>query len=200
MGETGGHPRTKRSRGVLARWLVAGLALAALAGMAGTVRINFEGGSAPPGLYSLRSGSLERGAWVAVCLPQALARWGRSRGYLDAGRCPGGAREVGKKVVAVPGDIVVVGAEALWVNGHRVAGKREARDSAGRHLPRVPEGRYRVPAGHAWLVSTHHERSWDSRYFGPVPLEPDRARLLVPLWSSGKSSPGLQTPGPGGPS
>lgn len=198
MEETREHSRTDRARSVVVGWIGAGLVLGTLAVMAGYLRINFEGGSAPPGIYLARRGQLVRGGWVAVCLPETLARFGSLRGYLDAGSCPGGVRSVGKKVAALAGDTVQVSPEGLSVNGRRVTARRRDHDSAGRHLPRVPEGRYTVPPGQAWLISTHHARSWDSRYYGPVPLEPDRARVLVPLWSSEETAPDVQTSGPGG--
>jgi len=138
--------------------------------------------SVPPGLYLLTHRAPVRGGWVVVCLPEDVARRGRRRGYLGAGRCPGGASEVLKRVAALPGDEVIVSPLGLVVDGQplpRTA--RRARDSAGRPLPAIPAGVYPVAPGTAWLYSDHHPRSWDSRYYGPVPLAGVRstARLLL---------------------
>jgi type IV secretory pathway protease TraF len=46
---------------------------------------------------------------------------------------------------------------------------------------RVPDGRYVIPPGEVWLVSTFSPRSWDSRYFGPVPASAI-VSALTPLW------------------
>jgi type IV secretory pathway protease TraF len=43
-------------------------------------------------------------------------------------------------------------------------------DSLGRHLDHAPFGRQTLAPGETWLLGLHRERSWDSRYFGPVPI------------------------------
>jgi type IV secretory pathway protease TraF len=52
-----------------------------------------------------------------------------------------------------------------------------AHDSIGRRLPHVPWGRRQVAPGEVWLFGFHNVRSWDARYFGPVPLSEVRAAL-----------------------
>jgi type IV secretory pathway protease TraF len=54
-------------------------------------------------------------------------------------------------------------------------------DSDGRPLMRVPDGRYVVHRGEVWIVSTFSPRSWDSRYFGPVPTSAI-VSALSPVW------------------
>lgn len=170
-----------RQQAIRRRWTLFLLSTVALCLLATQVRLNVRADSAPRGLYLVRHQAHERGARILVCLPLALGRLGRSRGYLDPGRCPGRARPVGKRIAAVPGDLVRVGSEGLWVNGVPLSGvRRLIRDSAGRFIPAVPEGTYRVAPGTAWLVSSFHPRSWDSRYYGPVAVADD-APALVPL-------------------
>jgi conjugative transfer signal peptidase TraF len=138
--------------------------------------------SAPPGLYLLTYRAPARGRWVVACLPPALARFGRRRGYLGAGPCPGGSSEVLKRVAALPGDHIRVGPEGLTVNDRPLADTaRRRRDSAGRPIPAIAPGRYRVAPGSVWLYSDTVPTSWDSRYYGPVPLAGVRshARLLL---------------------
>jgi type IV secretory pathway protease TraF len=54
------------------------------------------------------------------------------------------------------------------------------RDHASRPLPHVPFGRHRVGPGEVWLVGLPHAASWDSRYFGPVPVSGVRS-VVAPL-------------------
>jgi type IV secretory pathway protease TraF len=42
-------------------------------------------------------------------------------------------------------------------------------DSLGRPLEQLPFGTQIVRDGQVWVLGIHRERSWDSRYFGPVP-------------------------------
>ena len=137
--------------------------------------------SAPRGLYLLTYRPPARDEWVVACLPARQGRFGRRRGYLAGGRCPGGASEVLKRVAALPGDLVTVAPCGLAVDGRLLPGTaRRRHDSAGRPVPSIPSGTYRVAAGSVWLYSAHSPASWDSRYYGPVPLADVRsdARLL----------------------
>ena len=52
-----------------------------------------------------------------------------------------------------------------------------ARDSIGRPLPHVPWGSHQVAPGEVWLFGFNNVRSWDARYFGPVPLSEVRGAL-----------------------
>ena len=140
-------------------------------------------GSSPPGLYLLTYQPIRRGSWVAVCLPDRIAQLGRRRGYLEAGRC-GNASEVLKHVVALPGDVVRVTDRGLSINGVALPGSaRLDRDSAGRLVPSIPPGVYPVAPGMVWLVSTYNPKSWDSRYYGPVPLVGVRSSARL-LWAA----------------
>ena len=69
--------------------------------------------------------------------------------------------------------------EAGWVavNGERLPNSATvARDSAGRPLAHVSWGKRQVAADQVWLLGLNNRRSWDSRYFGPVPLGAVRGR------------------------
>lgn len=188
---------TARTRsGVRSRWAWVLLAASAVVLFASTrIRINPTATSAPRGLYLLSRSEPRRGSRVRVCLPETHARFGRGRGYLDAGTCPGGVRAVGKVVAALPGDRVELAGDTLRVNGTPLPGVgRLARDSAGRFIPAVPEGTYRVAPGTAWLVSEFNPRSWDSRYYGAVPLA-EETPVLRPLWLFGPPSEPEGAPG-----
>jgi conjugative transfer signal peptidase TraF len=93
-------------------------------------------------------------------------------GYLAKGDCPGGAEPVAKVIGAVPGDVVELLPGAVTVNGqhftHNAATQNT--DSENRALKHLAAGRYVVAPGEVWLFGFNNPRSWDSRYFGPVPV------------------------------
>jgi type IV secretory pathway protease TraF len=70
----------------------------------------------PVGLYLQTETTLERGSTVLVCLPDAITRVGRSRGYLPAGGCPNDSSPVVKQVLALPGDVVELHEQFVAVN------------------------------------------------------------------------------------
>jgi conjugative transfer signal peptidase TraF len=165
----------------LVGWGVLLLAAVAHAGSWSPLRIA-TGDSLPKGLYWLTRETPLRDGIALVCLPEKIASFGRSRGYLRAGTCAGGARPVGKSVAAVAGDFISLGESEVRVNGVRVVtSSRAGVDSEERPLHRVPDGTYQVHRGEVWLISAHHPRSWDSRYFGPV-SERDIVGELHPIW------------------
>lgn len=90
---------------------------------------------------------------------------------------------LGKAVLALEGDVVMVQPDGIRVNG--VAVSRSAtvpRDSRGRPLPHHPWGEYRLEAGDLWLFSPYRPSAYDSRYFGPVKLE-HVVSILKPVWT-----------------
>jgi conjugative transfer signal peptidase TraF len=134
--------------------------------------------AAPVGLYRVTSDEPQRDDLVAACLPIAIAQEGLTRGYLRTGPCPGNAEPVGKILGALPGDTVRIESNAISVNGVRFARSAVAgRDNAGRPLHHVSFGKYRVSPDQVWLFGFNDRRSWDSRYFGPIPLANVRGRI-----------------------
>ncbi len=134
--------------------------------------------AAPAGVYRIVAHEIERGELVAACLPVPIAKEGLGRGYLRTGACAGNAEQVGKIVGALPGDSVEIEPGWVAVNGARFAGSKVAtHDSAHRPLPHVAWGSHRVAAGQVWLFGFNDRRSWDSRYFGPIPLANVRGEI-----------------------
>jgi conjugative transfer signal peptidase TraF len=156
------------------------------------LRLNLSS-SIPAGWYIARdigaAGPVRRGILVAACLPSVVAAWGRARGYLHRGSCPGGTSPVGKPVFAISGDTITVASSGLEINGNPSLRTQPLRqDTYGHRLPRIPDGRYIVRPGEVWLVSTYSPRSWDSRYFGPVRVSAIIS-TLSPLWIFGLHGP-----------
>jgi len=165
----------KCSRGHRNRiWTLIALALTApllLSVHALGLRVNWTS-SMPLGLYREVPACLERGALVLICLPEKIARAGRQRRYLPLGDCPEGVSPIVKQIVAIAGDEIELQEEFLAVKGIVVArtGLRST-DSLGRPLDHAQLGRRLVADGEVWVLGSERSRSWDSRYFGAVPVE-----------------------------
>lgn len=126
--------------------------------------------SLPPGLYYIRPLAVyERFTIVSACLPEAQARLGRERGYLLPGSCASGVVPILKIIVAIPGDSVRLDSAGLHVDGRLIAGcgQQHGADDQGKKLSAL-RGSWRLTD--AVFLCGLSEDSWDSRYFGPVPL------------------------------
>lgn len=162
--------------GAVAALLLTGLALGLMRHF--RVGLSLSDSSCAKGFYRLVDAPIRRGALVAACLPGGAAQQGLARGYLAAGDCPSGAEAVLKVVGGLPGDAVEVEREWVAVNGARLPRSATvARDSAGRALAHVPWGSHAVAPNEVWLFGLNDPRSWDSRYFGPVPLQEVRGAV-----------------------
>lgn len=150
--------------------------------------------SLPLGVYQTTDGEPEPGVVVMICLTESTARLAAERGYIARGRpfgtddvCPEGLEPLGKRVLATGGDTVAVADRGIAVNGRAVPRtSRLPRDSYGRPLPLYPPGVYIVHAGELWVIATDSRRSFDSRYFGPLP-EQNVLAVVRPLltWERG---------------
>ncbi|MCW1410716.1 conjugative transfer signal peptidase TraF [Rhizobium sp. 1AS11] len=141
----------------------------AVAAFTAGYRINLTP-SEPLGLW--RIVALDRppaaGDLVFICPPQTPAmRVARERGYLRFGTCPGGVAPLIKTIIALAGQHVEIGAH-VSVDGVRVPFSDVAtRDGSGR--PMAPDSGGVVPAAQVFLHSPF-SGSFDSRYFGPLPV------------------------------
>jgi conjugative transfer signal peptidase TraF len=137
----------------------------------------------PRGIYREVDLPLAPGALVSACVPPAGQIVASERHYLGRGACPGNLAPLVKPVLAGPGDLVDYDARGLSVNGRLIPNTAPYdTDRAGRTLLPHPFGAYRLGPGYYWLFSPHHPRSWDSRYFGPVP-ESYVIHAVAPLWT-----------------
>ena len=141
--------------------------------------------SMPVGIYNVESLTkpVTAGDIVVVCPPLEAAVLARERGYLVRGSCAGGVVAMIKIVLATAGAWVDVEPHGLSVNGVRVSKSATTdRDTSMRPLNHVTFGRHRIPVGYIWLWSPH-PNSWDSRYYGMVPVKNVRgtASLVLPL-------------------
>jgi len=149
------------------------LLLAALA-MAVGLRVNLSD-SMPIGLYRMISarGDPHRNELVIACVPDRDALLGRNRGYIGRGPCANGSAPVLKMIAGIAGDDVHESPSGVTMSGCRLRDSRPLlRDEAGRAL-RPWHTNLRLPRGTVWLAAVA-ARSWDSRYWGPIPT----SRLL----------------------
>jgi conjugative transfer signal peptidase TraF len=152
-----------------------------ICGLAG-VRINASS-SLPVGLYLVTRRSDAN--LVEFCPTEPFARLAIARGYRDAGSCPDGGAPLLKPVVARAGDIVELSPVGIAVNGRLLPNTEPlTRDTKKRPLMPWPEGRYIVGPDSIWVASSFNARSFDSRYFGPIPVRSIRAhvRALLTAW------------------
>lgn len=142
-------------------------------------------GSLPLGVYQdIRSTAVVPGAIGVWCLPREIARWAVVRGYLGRGSCVGGAEPLGKVVLAVQGDTVQLTGAGVILNGSPVPNSAPILiDSHGRRITPAPYGMYVIGPGKIWLWSPYTSRSFDSRYFGPIPIRA-LVSLVRPVWTT----------------
>ena len=163
--------RTRFARSLLIVTVSAALLMLGNLIAAAGLRLNFTP-SMPLGIYRIAALSpreMYRGMLVAACAPSQAAQLGRRRGYLSSGACTESSEPLLKTVAAVAGDDVAISPSGVSVNGRLLQDSEPlAVDRAGRPLVSWPRGRFRMLPGTVWLHADH-ERSWDSRYWGPVP-------------------------------
>lgn len=138
--------------------------------------------SMPVGLYRLVGELPERGDPVAFCLDGngPFSRLAEDRRYIPGSRCP-----LLKKLAALPDDTLVIDAEGIHIlppggaDFHLWPHSRiKTVDSQGRPVPSALTAGV-IPPGQA-LTLGQHPGSFDSRYFGFVPLA--ALHKAEPVW------------------
>jgi conjugative transfer signal peptidase TraF len=135
--------------------------------------------SLPIGIYIVTP---EETNLVEFCPAEPSASFAIARGYRSPGNCQDGGTPLMKPVVARAGDQVELTEHGITVNETFLLNSApRASDSAHRPLVHWPFGIFSVASGRLWVASTYNPRSYDSRYFGPVPVSSVRDHLR-PLW------------------
>ena len=150
---------------------VVSLSLAALWGAG--FRVNLTP-SLPQGIYRLTAETARKGDFVCFCLPRSntFSRVALDRNYLGRGYCPSGLRPLLKKLAGTPGDRIKITAHGLYLNDEALANTiRLDLDRNGRAVPPSLLADGVIPAGFGLVISQEHAGSFDSRYFGLVPLK-----------------------------
>lgn len=144
--------------------------------------------SEPLGIWrQTEPAQFSRGDMVLACPPRTpTMRVAVSRHYLPSGSCPGNLGTVMKQVVAVAGDVVEIRPDGLLINEVWFSHTHLAtEDSEGRPLSSWGIGKHFLTGDDVFLASNFTPKSFDSRYFGPVPVSSIRARMkpvLITDW------------------
>ncbi|MEO9338590.1 conjugative transfer signal peptidase TraF [Mesorhizobium sp. SB112] len=160
-------------RKILAIWLIGGILATMVTivsfGIAG-FRVNLTP-SEPIGLWRIISldRAVRNGDLIFACPPDTdVMREAHARGYLRHGLCAGGLAPLIKTVAAMPGQVVAIGDE-VHIDGRPLPNSQLAlKDAHGR--PIVPHRGGIVAPSDVYLHS-NFPGSFDSRYFGPLPIE-----------------------------
>lgn len=168
---------------LLLKGLAAVVVLAAITYLAG-VRVNITK-SMPRGFYLVASETVKAGAIVLACPPAtSVTKAAQQRGYLGLSPdCSGNFQHLIKRVVAVPGDVVVVQENGfLLVNNKVIPNSRALReDMQGASLGPYFGGRVELKPSE-YLLMGDTSKSFDGRYFGPVEQHQILA-VLQPIWT-----------------
>lgn len=142
--------------------------------------------SVPVGLYRVEAAdTIGVGDLTIVIPPEPLADFLGARGYLPKGV------PMLKRVLALGGKTVCRQGSDIIAYGMTYGRARE-RDSYGRSLP-TWKGCLAVPDGQAFLMNWEAADSFDSRYFGPLPISSIVGRA-VPVWTFDRTASASDRP------
>jgi len=152
--------------------LLAGVAVIGIsAAWVSGIRFN-QTTSYPKGFYKLVDNQPQIGDLVMACLPSGkMAEMALERDYLPFGFCDSGTIPLLKRLAATGGDTLNFDERGLSVNDGAIIPntKQKPLDPSGRLLPLAISGMVSTDA--AFLISDYNANSFDSRYFGEVPIK-----------------------------
>jgi len=123
--------------------------------------------SYPIGIYKIEEG-YTKGDLVFLCPEGKDFEKLNARGYIPKGLCPAGTKPLLKKAMAVAGDRVVV-SDYVYINGKKVKNsKLYLYDSKGNRIKFFDQKSYYLGPGQVFVLSDYNDKSFDSRYFGPI--------------------------------
>ena len=92
-----------------------------------------------------------------------------------------------KRVIGVPGDVVEIRDKAIYVNrkrlDHDVGVYSDPNTIAGNLRPRDNLGPITVPKGALFVMGDNRDESFDSRFWGFVPLRDVSGKAFIIYWS-----------------
>jgi signal peptidase I len=97
---------------------------------------------------------------------------------------PDGIKDLIKRVVGLPGDVIESREGAVYINGDLL---REPYLPKGVTTDHPPIDKQTVPAGHVFVLGDNRDNSADSRYptRGPIPINTIVGRAFVQVWPPG---------------
>ncbi|MBU1386942.1 MAG: conjugative transfer signal peptidase TraF [Proteobacteria bacterium] len=134
-------------------------------------RINLTS-SLPLGIWKIDKSfaRIEKGDYVWFTPTKKIADFALKRGYLEKNtNCENNAIPLLKIVYGLPGDKYSFHQNAIRINNVPVKNlKRRETDSKDRPMPKISNGIIRE---NQLFVLTMHSHSYDSRYYGTIPIE-----------------------------
>ena len=128
--------------------------------------------SFPLGFYKVsKSSSYKQGDLVSFCaVPSKMIERMTKQGYTQKNSlCPNQTPQLLKKILGLEGDRVEI-KKAVFINNQKIKNSKIfIKDSNGNLLTIQPS--QSIKRGYFWAMSDYNERSFDSRYFGQVPLK-----------------------------
>ncbi len=87
-----------------------------------------------------------------------------------------------KRVIGLPGDTIEIIGKNIYINGKLFEDKHGFYSNMGkRHRDHF--GPITVPQGHLFVMGDNRDHSYDSRYWGFVPLESVKGKAFIIYWS-----------------
>lgn len=128
--------------------------------------------SFPLGIYRVDNNkTIQKGQMILFCPPaHGEILTGVKRGYIGDGICPGGITPLQKRVVGISGDVITTNYLGVFINGSLQKNSIiYIKDHNGNPLIKYPGGT--IKRDEMFVMSDYDSRSFDSRYFGPVPIK-----------------------------
>ncbi|MCP3876123.1 MAG: conjugative transfer signal peptidase TraF [Desulfobacteraceae bacterium] len=134
-------------------------------------RINVTS-SLPIGIWKIDKSfsKIEKGDYVWFTPTKEIADFGIKRNYLEENKnCLNNSNPLLKIVYGLPGDSYSFYKDAIKINNEPIENaKRRKLDSKGRPMPIISNGI--IKEDHLFVM-TMHTHSYDSRYYGTIPVQ-----------------------------